>query len=190
MTDIESMYRNEGEFVLIEIQLNSVIQMFNSFDPAPFHEKELDSDTERYIVDTVNDFPSGTKFKIIIYLPEHVVMSRDAQEIPKAVKNHFEYKVITQKRHFRSRIRYGRFTILVGLSALAVSMFASLTVSESFPDCTFAQLIANALEVAGWVAMWEPVTVFLYQLWPMIKLRKTYEKISMMNIDIRPWQTG
>jgi hypothetical protein len=34
--DIESMYHKEDGRVLIEIKLMSVIQLFNSFDPAPF----------------------------------------------------------------------------------------------------------------------------------------------------------
>src|SRR5208282_3523896 len=54
---IESMYRRKDGRVLIEIKLTSVNQLFNSFDPAPFYEKELDDDAEDYIVDTVQDFP-------------------------------------------------------------------------------------------------------------------------------------
>lgn len=42
--------------ILIEIALYSVVQLFNVFDPAPFHEKEFDSAAEHYIVDTVRDF--------------------------------------------------------------------------------------------------------------------------------------
>ncbi|MGB8892383.1 MAG: hypothetical protein WCC86_09975, partial [Methanoregula sp.] len=70
---IESMYRRKDGRVLIEIKLTSVSQLFNSFDPAPFYEKELDSDAEEYIVDTVQDFPAKTKFMILIYLPPALV---------------------------------------------------------------------------------------------------------------------
>ena len=34
--------------------------------------------------------------------------------------------------------------------------------------------------------MWEPVTVLLYELWPIIRSRKIYEKISTMEIEILP----
>lgn len=40
MTDIESLYKKVDGKILIEIKLSSVMQIFNSFDPAPFHEKE------------------------------------------------------------------------------------------------------------------------------------------------------
>jgi hypothetical protein len=34
--------------------------------------------------------------------------------------------------------------------------------------------------------MWEPVTVLLYELWPILQMKKVYLKISEMEIDIVP----
>lgn len=186
MADIESLYRKVDGTTIIEIDLSSVQQLFNSFDPAPFHEKALDRDAEQYIVDIVDDFPAKTPFKIVIYLPEPLVDTTEAQNIPEAIRNHFEYKAMVQNRDLRSRYRYGKFTILVGLAFLSIAMIASKTVSKSFADDPLAQLVATAMEVAGWVAMWEPVTVLLYELWPMIQMRKIYEKISRMQTIILP----
>jgi len=81
MADIESLYKKENGRILIEIKLSSVMQLFNSFDPAPFHEKELDTAAEHYIVDTVKDFPKKTRFKIIIYLPPDIASTERAQKI-------------------------------------------------------------------------------------------------------------
>ncbi len=40
MVDIESHYKKVDGMILIEIKLSSIMQIFNSFDPSPFHEKE------------------------------------------------------------------------------------------------------------------------------------------------------
>ena len=40
--------------------------------------------------------------------------------------------------------------------------------------------------IIGWAAMWEPITVMLYELWPIIKMKKVYQKISEMEIEIVP----
>jgi hypothetical protein len=50
----------------------------------------------------------------------------------------------------------------------------------------FAQIFADALLIIGWAAMWEPITVLLYELWPIIQLKHTYEKISTMDIGVLP----
>jgi hypothetical protein len=185
MADIESLYKKEDGRILIEIKLSSVMQLFNSFDPAPFHEKELDSAAEHYIVDTVKDFPKKTEFKIIIYLPPDIAGTDRALKIPQAISNHFEYKMMVQDRKFRQRFRHGRSTLMIGLSFLAIALIARQMVSH-ISNLLLAQLFADALLIIGWAAMWEPITVLLYELWPIIQLKHTYGKISTMEIDILP----
>lgn len=187
MTSIDSLYRKEDGYILIEIKLPSVLHLFNSFDPAPFYTKELDRDASDYIVGIVRDFPLKTQFRIIVYLPTDALGTQEAQKIPEAIRNHFKYMVLVQGQKLRERCIYGKFTLLVGLSFLAIAMIASQAVAETFSNYPLARLFAIALEVAGWVAMWEPVTVHLYQLWPIIKERKIYEKISRLEVEVRPY---
>lgn len=182
---IESMYRMKDGRVLIEIKLSSVIQLFNSFDPAPFYEKELDAEAEDYIVDTVQDFPAKTKFMIHIYLPPALVDSEEAKKIIPAIHNHFRYRMLVTERKFRAKIRFGRFSLLVGLSFLAIALIASQLVA-AMNQYIIAQLLSYSLLIIGWVAMWQPVTVFLYELWPIIRRKRIYERISTMKIEVLP----
>jgi hypothetical protein len=183
MVDIESLYKKENGRILIEIKLSSVAQLFNSFDPAPFHEKELDSAAEHYIVDMVKDFPPKTLFKMNIYLPPDIATTDRAMKIPPAIHNHFQYKMMVTERKFRSHFRYGRSTFLIGLTFLGLALIGRQFVT-SLNNHLLALILADALLIIGWVAMWEPITVLLYELWPIIQLKKTYEKISTMEIDI------
>ncbi len=185
MPDIESLYKKVDGKILIEIKLSSINQLFNSFDPAPFHEKELDTAAEHYIVDTVDDFPQKTQFKIIIYLPHELAASDRAKTIAPAIQNHFQYKALVAERKFRSRFKYGRFTLLIGLTFLFISLLIGqyvLSVAASI----VTQVIATALMVTGWAAMWEPVTVLLYELRPIIQRKNTYLKISRIEIEVLP----
>jgi hypothetical protein len=185
MADIESLYTKEDGKILIEIKLSSVLQLFNSFDPAPFHEKELDSAAEHYIVDTVKDFPKKTRFKIKIYLPPDIATTERAQKIPQAIHNHFEYRMLVTDRKFRERFRHGRGSLLIGLTFLTIALLSRSEVSQ-LDNHFFAQLLADALLIIGWASMWEPITVLLYELWPIIQQKKIYEKISQMEIQIIP----
>lgn len=185
MTDIESLYKKEDGKILIEITLSSVLQLFNSFDPAPFHEKELDTSAEHYIVDTVKDFPKKTPFKIIIYLPPDIATTDRAQKIPQAIHNHFEYRMLVEDRKFRLRLRHGRGSLMIGLSFLTIALVARQLVS-GLENHILAQIIADALLIIGWAAMWEPITVILYELSPILQQKKIFEKISRMEIDIVP----
>lgn len=185
MADIESLYKKVDGKVLIEIKLSSVIQLFNSLDPAPFHEKELDTDAERYIVEIVKDFPSDTEFKILIHLPPELIGTDAADHLIPAIHHHFGYKVLVAERKFRDRFRHGRWSMIIGLSFLAIALIARQMVA-TIDNHFLAVLFADALLIIGWAAMWEPVTVILYELWPIIKLKKIYTMLSRVEIEVQP----
>jgi hypothetical protein len=185
MADIESNYKKVDGVILIEIKLSSIMQLFNSFDPAPFHEKELDTAAEHYIIDTVKDFPVKTKFRMVIHLPKELAESEEARKIKPAIQHHFEYRVMGADRKYRSHFRHGRSTLLIGLSFLTIALIARQMVSH-LNNQLLAQIFADALLIIGWAAMWEPVTVMLYELWPILQTKKVYQKISEMEIDIVP----
>jgi hypothetical protein len=93
--------------------------------------------------------------------------------------------MLVSDRKFRSRFRYGRVNLLIGLSFLTIALIARQLIT-TLENHLLAQLFADALLIIGWVAMWEPITVLLYELWPIMQQKKTYEKISRMEIDILP----
>jgi hypothetical protein len=185
--DLESMYHKKDGIVLIEIKLNSISQLFNSFDPAPFYEKEIDTAAEQYIVDTVKDFPVKTPCRIIIYLPAGQCNCEEAKKIIPAIHTHFAYRALAIDRKFRARFRFGRWALLIGLSFLAVALVARQIIAGPETDIG-ARLLSDSLLIIGWAAMWEPITVLLYELWPILKEKKIYEKISGMEIEILPLQ--
>ena len=73
---------------MIELELNSLLQFFDSFDPAPFHEKELDLDAEEYIYNAVDEFPLKKPLEILIYLPYAEVSEEIEVDVKKAIRNH------------------------------------------------------------------------------------------------------
>ena len=53
----------------IELNLGRLSQLFNSFDPSPFHERDLDQDAEEYIVSSAEEVPRQRPLSLVIYLP-------------------------------------------------------------------------------------------------------------------------
>ena len=62
-------YRREGDSYLIEIKLRDLRQLFNTLDPAPFHEKDLDPAAEEYLVSAVREVGANSS-KLVFYVPE------------------------------------------------------------------------------------------------------------------------
>ena len=50
----------------IEINLNRLSQLFNSLDPLPFHERDLDRDAEDYIIGSAEEAPRQRPLLLVI----------------------------------------------------------------------------------------------------------------------------
>ena len=55
----------QGEVHRVELNLKDIDQLFNTIDPSPFHEKDLDHDAEEFIVMT----ESGVRYSLEKFAP-------------------------------------------------------------------------------------------------------------------------
>jgi len=42
--------------------------------------------------------------------------------------------------------------------------------------------------IGGWVALWRPLEIFLYDWWPIVGQRKTYALLSTLPVSVVPAQ--
>ncbi|HEV2716906.1 MAG TPA: hypothetical protein VGU64_16700 [Terriglobales bacterium] len=61
MPELNNIHCPQSE-AKIEISLNRLSQLFNSFDPSPFRERDLDQDAEDYIVGSVEEIWLTARF--------------------------------------------------------------------------------------------------------------------------------
>jgi hypothetical protein len=180
---LESYYRREGETHLVEIKLNHLRQLFNSLDPSPFLERDLDEKAEQYIVASVSEFPLATSIKLVFYLPQSD--QQEAMEIlPEALHHYFNYCQQGEQRRLRATWRQGRTTLVIGLSFLFVCVSLSQLVSR-LGNGTLFDFLEEGLLISGWVALWRPVEIFLYQWWPISHQQKIFGKLTQIPIEIR-----
>jgi hypothetical protein len=79
----------------IEISLNRLSQLFNSLDPSPFHERDLDQDAEDYIIGSAEEISHHRPFRLVIHLPADQVPEPGAPSLADAVHNFFLTEKLT-----------------------------------------------------------------------------------------------
>jgi hypothetical protein len=184
MNRLRSYYKNEGKTYLVEVKLSSISQLFNSFDPSPFIEKDLDDEVENYIVQSVREFSITTSLKLIFYLPSEK-QDEAKQILPEAIHHYFDYRKQNAEKELRTILRQGRTSLIVGL----VFLFACISTTELanwLASGPLTHIFQEGLVIIGWVAMWRPVEIFLYDWWSIKNNQRLYEKLSQMKIEIKP----
>lgn len=177
-------YIEKDRIQLIEIKIKKINQLFNSFDPSPFLEKDLDDDAFEYIVSAVEEHPLNTKQKIVIHLPKRELKKISSDEIRKAIHHHFNYRKKLTERNIRKKIQEGQLSLIIGITFLTTCLILGRIISNEY-STILSNIIVEGLTISGWVAMWKPISNILYDWWPLYKEKNIYEKISTMNIEFK-----
>ncbi|MEO8036636.1 MAG: hypothetical protein ABI837_19525 [Acidobacteriota bacterium] len=157
-------------------------QLFNSMDPSPFLERDLDDDAEEFIVSWAQEFPPGATVRLRIYLEQWP--TEDPKElIRQAVHNYFAHRATLCQLEFRRLMKRGRTSLFIGMVFLAACLIVIKTLLPG-EAATWAGVLRESLTIAGWVAMWRPMQIYLYDWWPLRRMRRTYAKLSRMPVDV------
>jgi hypothetical protein len=185
----DALYRERNGKLLIELELHSIMQIFNSFDPAPFHEKELDPAAEEYIYNTVGEFPLKKPLGILIYVPPSEFDGETELTLKEAIRNHFSYKKLLTEIDLRRLLQRGRRNMTIAIVFLFLCLLI-IRLLSTLQGGLVNTMLSEGLTIIGWVAMWEPVYVFLYGWWPIVQKRNVYRKILSMDISVIPGSPG
>ncbi len=167
----------------VELHLDRLARLYNSLDPSPFREKELDAAVDDYIVGAAQEI--GTRpLRLVIHLPEGELRQTGADDVISAIHNHFVWREQAEQRRLHSELRRGRFSLLIGVAFLILCL--GLRELIRLPETTAGQMIREGLLIVGWVAMWGPLDVFLYGWWPIAGRRRLFARLSKVEIDVRP----
>jgi hypothetical protein len=181
-------YRREGEHTIIEIAVKNVGQLFNSFDPSPFHEKDLDSDAEDYIVGAAREIGPHARLKLVLHLPADEAARDTAADLERSIHNYFDYRHELTQRDLRYMFRLGRASLLIAIAFLAACMSVREVVL-SFSEGGVLHIVAEGLLIAGWVAMWRPIQIFLYDWWPLRRTARIHAALAKVPVEVRPLKT-
>ena len=163
----------------IELRLQEINQLFNSLDPSPFREKELDAQAEEFIVNWAMELPSMEPLHLRIHLAKLPEEDKNEQAVNAAVRNYFSYRADQAAWKNRQLLHEGWKNLVIGLVFLTVCLFAAQYLSQ-YETGTLITILRESLIIGGWVAMWRPMEIFLYERWP--GKHNLYSRLSNMKV--------
>ncbi|MDG0818138.1 hypothetical protein [Bdellovibrio svalbardensis] len=168
---------------VIEIHIKEVPQLFDSRDPAPFHERDLDSSFANYLIACAEESKTRSKyFRIQIDIDErHPTI--DEEKISAAIHSYFKYQIELKRLEFTRTMRMARLFLLFGL----IILFLCLSIAQILQNIE-SDFIKTSLRegvvIFGWVSLWKPLEVFLFDWYPIYDKIRLYRKIFASQINI------
>lgn len=168
----------------IELRLHDAAQLFNSLDPFPFREGDLTVEAEEYILDWARDLPHDRPILVVVHLEKPDAPGSPVPDLATAIPRWFAGRARSETRALHELFHDGRLAFTIGIAGLAACLFLSwlLTRGQEGP---FARVIQESLIIIGWVVIWRPAEMFLYDWVPILRRRKLYRRLAEADVEIR-----
>jgi hypothetical protein len=166
----------------IEVKLRELGQLFNSMDPSPFIDRDLDAAAEEFIVGWAQEMPHKGELELVIHLATPPPPDR-AAGAAESVRHYFTSRAEVKGRELRLLLRRGRASLFVGLGFLA-GCFGLVEVWQQSGLGPWYEFVKLGLQILGWVAMWRPLEIFLYDWWPLRSDQRLMERLARMKVRL------
>lgn len=169
---------------IIEVRVSELRQLFNAIDPSPFHERDLDPKAEEFIVDWSKDLPADAPPTLLVHLERAAGKTDEAAVLRDAMREFFSQRAARSRRKLRELFRRGRISLVIALAFLGLSIAVGDAVASYFRASNLSGVLREGFLIGGWVAMWRPLEVFLYDWWPIRAEARLFDRLSTMPVRI------
>ena len=169
----------------IEIRLRDLSQLFTGPDPSPFREGNLTTEAEEYFLQKAKELPKNQPIRIVIHLPANEATPRSPPDIAAAMTHHFASSANAESRKLRELFRTGRGAGLIGFATLATCLFLAWHVTENLSARPITRILQESFVILGWVSIWKPLEMFLYEWLPPDRRRRLFRRLSAAEVVIR-----
>lgn len=170
----------------VELKLRTPRQLFDERDPAPFRERDLDDDAARYISTAYREVKELQNVKLSLYFETLGEFREKPMVIEKAIHAFFLFEADVKRRELREIFRQGLISLVIGLTFLFTCTWFANHLDGQKSVSLLRSMMHEGLFIMGWVAMWRPISIFLYEWWPIRADQRTYEELGAIEIEILP----
>src|SRR6201988_3851603 len=152
---------------VIEVHVGELKQLFNSIDPSPFRDRDLDPKAEEFIVGWAKDLPRDASLALVVDLDREAGLPDEAAVLRDAIHEFFRHRAQTYRQRLRELFRLGRTSLMIGLVALASAIALGDFLATLMKGSRIGEIVREGFTIGGWVSMWRPLEIFLYDWWPI-----------------------
>lgn len=179
---------SKEQFHEITLHLDDIQYLFA--DPEP--DSDMFVSGMDYLCSEIKAYPRQEKFKVTIVLPQGKIADGQEDKTRQKLKRYCSFKIEESHRELIALHRQGVAALLIGLVVLVTCVllaFGFSLVAQSGANeilKSLSQIITVLFAAsAGWVALWMPAEIFLYDWWPFRQDMRIYKQIADADLVIR-----
>lgn len=169
-----------GTAASVNIHVRDLAQVFNSLDPSPFWDRDLDREAARFIEEEFSEKRSADVWNLHVIAQEGAASAGDVQT---AVESYYGRLASTARNAMREHMRMAELALVGGLIIFVLSMGARGILMSTFG--TLPPALNEGLIILGWLALWRPAEALVYEWVPLYRKRRLFERLAGIRVTVR-----
>ncbi len=177
-------YRQSDGHHLIELRIKESAQLFDNRDPAPFREKDLDTNFVDYIFSALREFALKSRVKVIIHIAEVAPSLVPVGDLREAIRSHIAHQIHLRESARKDFWKRAQLFLIIGTLVL----ISCLGIAQNIPDSDnqrWLAILREGLTIFGWVSVWKPIEFVLFDWYPPFDDLRYLRKLLATDIEIR-----
>jgi hypothetical protein len=177
--------------VEITLHLDRGEYFFVAPDLDPLHQKAIYEPGVDTVFTKVRAGRLRDAVRLTLFLPPDQITPGLELRLKESMKDYCLYQVNQFQQSLNMQRRLGRRTLWVGLTILVIALILSGLGGYIMENATSKFMIGlggfmfNGFMIIGWVSLWTPTSMLLFDWWPDAVSKRTYEKMAEMPVVIR-----
>jgi hypothetical protein len=145
---------------------------------------------EEFIVDWASDLQAEKPLALVVHLDGSAGRAYEGGALREAIHEYFGQRVLAARWKLRELFRRGRISLIIALAFLTASIAVGDAIAGYLGESHLDEVMREGFLIGGWVAMWRPLEVFLYDWWPISTNVRLLYRLSTMPVRIEYAETS
>ena len=164
----------------VSVHVRELAQLFNSLDPSPFWDRDLDRAAAEFIEDEFRDKQSAGVWHLHVFVQEGDTSAADLQT---AVESYYGRLAHSARLALREHLWMGQLALLGGVAIFLLAMGIRGVLGGTLGH--LPSMLDEGLIILAWLALWRPAEALIYGWVPYYRNRRLLERLAAMRVSVR-----
>lgn len=172
--------RRAASAATVSVHVRQLAQLFNSLDPSPFWDRDLDRAAAEFIEDEFRDKQSAGQWHLHVFVHEGDTSTSDLQT---AVESYYGRLANSAGLALHEHLWMGQLALLGGMAIFFLSMGIRSVLGGALGHLPL--ILDEGLIILAWLALWRPAEALIYGWVPFYRNRRLFERLAGMRVSVR-----
>ncbi len=172
--------RRAASTATVSVHVRELARLFNSLDPSPFWDRDLDRAAAEFIEDEFRDKQSARVWHLHVHVHEGDTSAADLQT---AVESYYGRLSNSARLALREHLWMGQLALLGGMTIFLLSMGIRGILGRTLGH--LPPMLDEGLIILAWLALWRPAEALIYGWVPFHRSRRLFERLAGMRVSVR-----